>query len=89
MITHDAYGTFRAKLLTRIFAGKPTPNQVADVLQKHKAKYPQISTEEIGRYRSWGDSWPVGQPLVGMIQERGWASVPDFPLSSEGKNPLE
>jgi hypothetical protein len=54
------YGTFRAKLLTRIFAGKPTPNQVADVLDKHRIKYREISQLEIDRYRLWGEHWPTG-----------------------------
>lgn len=54
------YGNFRAKLLVRIFAAKPTPNQVADCLESNRKKYPQIRQDEIDRYRFWGDHWPEG-----------------------------
>lgn len=79
---HDDYGKFRAALLVRIFAGKPTPRQVGDYLATKRAKYPQIREAEIERYRLWGEKWPCGNPLPShttLAQSEAWEPAQEWP----------
>ncbi len=74
------YGSFRARLLVRMFTSKPSPRMVAEALELNRRKYPQIRQDEIDRYRFWGDSWP-GAPVrevttsVSEVLDRDWENV--------------
>jgi hypothetical protein len=51
-----AYGIFRLQLLGRILAEALTPAEVAEALEREGLA--QTCSEEIARYRAWGDRWP-------------------------------
>ena len=77
MAPKSRYGSFRAKLLVRIFAAKPSPRQVAECLESNRARYPQIRQDEIDRYRLWGEEWPGGPAPTGPLEAQDWAQSPE------------